>query len=277
MCCARSIRLAGVAGLALGGTWLPGAELPNPAPAQAAAASRKAEFKLLVPAADTARALSALKLNPQRAVTAIVCYFDTSDGALDAKHLILRARQQGAANGESTVKLRAAEGLTALGDAERAIPSEQDWVDETGATFSRSLDNGSLAKDLVSKVAAGQVPVVELFTAAQRQLITARVPDLKWEQLHCFGPLRAEIWRQQAQLPGFPSAVTVELWHLQKPDQKLDLLEISAKAKPKSPAQAQALAKQFYAAAKTAGLGDPSGQTKTRMVLDFFQPPVRDQ
>jgi len=254
---------------------MPGAEVPKPAPVQAAAASRKAEFKLLVPAADTARALQVLKLDPQRAVTAIICYFDTPDGVLDAQHLILRARQQGEGNGESTVKLRAAEGRTALSDAERAIPSEQDWVDETGATFSRSLDNASLAKDLVSKVAAGQVPVVELFTAAQRQLITVRVPDLKWERLHCFGPVKAEIWGQQAQLPGFPSAATIELWHLQKPDQKLDLLEISAKAKPKSAPQAQALAKQFYAAAKAAGLGDPAGQTKTRTVVDFFQPPVR--
>lgn len=256
---------------------MPGAEVPKPAPAQADAASRKAEFKLLVPATDTPRALQALKLDPQRAVTAIVCYFDTPDGALDAKHLILRARQQGEANGESTVKLRAAEGETTLSDGERAIPAEKDWVDQTGATFSRSLDNVSLAKDLVSKVAAGQAPVVGLFNAAQRQLIAARVPDLKWDQLRCFGPVKAEIWRQQAQLAGFPGAATIELWHLQKDGRKLDLLEISAKAKPKSAEQAQALAKQFYAAAKTAGLGDPAGQTKTRMVLDFFQPPVRDQ
>jgi hypothetical protein len=61
-------------------------------------------------------------------------------------------------------------------------------------------------------------------------------------------------------------------WRLEKDGRTLEILEISAKAKADTEEQAQALAKQFFGAAKAAGLGEPSGRTKTKQVLEFFKP-----
>jgi hypothetical protein len=143
---------------------------------------------------------------------------------------------------------------------------------KTGRTLSRSLDRKSLAMGLVSKVAAGQLPVAELFSEPQRKLVMGRMKDFKMESLRRYGPVGALIWRQQWKLHGFPEEVTVERWQLQKDGRTQDVLEVSAKAKAETEEQAQALARQFFGAAKTAGLGEPTGQTKTKMVLNFFKP-----
>lgn len=96
--------------------------------------------------------------------------------------------------------------------------------------------------------------------------------DFRWEDLKCYGPAEARIWRQQLKFQGFPERVTVELWQLRKDGQIQDVLEVSANAKAETSEQARALARQFFGAAKAAGLGEPTGQTKTKLVLDFFQP-----
>ena len=170
------------------------------------------------------------------------------------------------------MKLLTAAGATDLTDAERAIQPEQDWTNETGPTFARSVDCKSLARGLVSKVADGRAGVDELLSATQRRLVTARMKAFTWESLRRYGPVEAQIWRQQRRLHGFPNEVTVELWQLRQDGRTQDILELSAKVSPKTEAQAQALVKQFFAAAKVAGLGEPAGQSKTRMVLDFFKP-----
>jgi hypothetical protein len=233
---------------------------------------RKNELKLLVTATNTEAAIRSLKLDQYNAQKGIVCFFDTSDTALATQHLILRTRQKGDGTGDSTVKLRAAEGATELSDAERAIQPEQDWTSDNGPTVSRSSERDGLSRGLVAKVAAGQVRVAELFNAAQRKLVTARMRNFKWENLRRYGPVETLVWHQQRQFQGFPEKVTVELWHLQKDGRRQDVLEVSANVKTETDEQAQALARQFFSAAKAAGLGEPTGQTKTRMVLDFFTP-----
>jgi len=117
-----------------------------------------------------------------------------------------------------------------------------------------------------------QAAVEELFNAEQRQLVASRMKDFPWERLRRYGPIEAEVWAQQWKLYGFPEAVTVELWHLRWEDRTQDILEVSAKARGQTEAQTQALARQFFAAAKAAGLGEPAGQTKTTLVLVFFKP-----
>lgn len=232
----------------------------------------KNEIKLLVTAENPEQALKSLKLDEARAVAQTVCFFDTGDAALEAVNLILRAREKAGEAGESTVKLRTIPSETELSEAEQAIPLEQDWTHVDGPTFSRSVDHAALAAGLVSKVAAGEAPVRALFSEEQRALVTARVKDFKWEDLKCYGPLEARVWRRQCKLPGFSGDVTVELWHLKKEGQVRDILEVSSKGKAETPEQAHALASQFFAAAKAAGLGEPTGQTKTKQVLDFFKP-----
>jgi len=233
---------------------------------------RKSEIKLFVTAANTEQAIKALKLDQHKAKKRTVIFFDTGDRSLATNHLILRARQQGDGRGDSTVKLRAPEGATELSDAERAIQPEQDWTNEKEPTLSRSKDRESLAKGLVSKVVAGQLNVAELFDAEQQELVSGRMNGFNWADLRLYGPVEAEVWKQQWKLDGFPDDVTVELWHLQKDGRMQDILEVSANAKAETDEQAKELAQRFFAAARAAGMGEPTGSTKTQMVLDFYQP-----
>jgi len=234
---------------------------------------RKNEIKLFVTAANTEQAIKALKLDEHQAKLRTVVFFDTSDRSLAANHLILRARQPGKGRrGDSTVKLRAPEGAVELSDAELAIQPEQDWTNENEATLSRSKDRESLAKDLVPRVIAGQLAMADLFDEEQHELVAGRMKDFNWAQLRLYGPVRAKVWRQQWKLDGFPEDMTVELWHLQKEGKTQDILEVSATAKAETEEQAKELARRFFAAARAAGMGEPTGQTKTQMVLDFFQP-----
>ena len=257
-------------GLALGAETLLGAELPSPRPN--APQARKNEFKLLVTAANTPQAMKALKLEEHRAVKQSVCFFDTDDGALEANGLILRAREKAGEPGQSTVKLRAIDDATELSDVERAIQPERDWTHESGPALSRSLDHASLSRGLVLEVAAGRAAVAELFDEAQRKMVSERMKNFHWESLRRYGPVKSKVWRQQWTLQGFPQKVTAELWQLQQGARTQDILEVSANAKAETDAQAQALARQFFVAAKAAGLGEPAGQTKTKTVLDFFKP-----
>lgn len=247
--------------------------LPSlPLPGSTAPAVWKNEIKLLVTAENAQQAIKALKLNEHRDEKQIVCFFDTNDRLLEANNLILRVREQEDGGGESTVKLRALDGATELSNAEQVIRPEEDWTSENKHTFSRSVDCDSLAKGLVSKVIKGQAAVIDLFNEAQRKIVAARLKDFQWESLKLYGPVEAQVWRQQWKFYGFPKEVTVELWHLQQDGRTQDILEVSSKAKADSEAQAQTLAKQFFEAAKAAGLGESLGETKTRKVLDFFKP-----
>ena len=234
--------------------------------------ARKNEIKLFVTPANTEQAIAALKLDASKAVEQTVCFFDTADGALESQNLILRARQKDAEPGESTVKLRAIAGTTHLSEAERAIRPEQDWTHESSPTLSRSMDWASIETGLVTRIATGEGKVRELFNADQQNLVMARMRDFNWESLKRYGPVMAQVWREHRTLDGFKEKVTIEHWHLEKDGRSLEVLEISAKAKADTEAHAQALAKQFFEAAKAAGLGEPSGQTKTKQVLEFFKP-----
>jgi hypothetical protein len=71
-------------------------------------------------------------------------------------------------------------------------------------------------------------------------------------------------------LKNFPRAATVECWHLTRDGRTLDILEVSAKARAQTDAEAKELVKQFFKATEEAGLGRPGGQSKTQIVLDFF-------
>lgn len=236
---------------------------------------RKNEIKLYVTAENAGQAMQALKLDEHKAKKRTVVFFDTSDRALAAQHLILRARQGGkGSRGDSTVKLRAPAGATELSAAELAIQPEQDWTNEHEPTLSRSKDRESIAKGLVSQVIAGELAVAELFDAGQQELVTARMKNFNWSDLRLYGPVKASVWRQQWKLDGFPEDVTVELWRLKKAGETKEILEVSANTRAETDEQAKELAQRFFAAAKAAGMGEPSGQTKTQMVLDFFQPGV---
>jgi len=239
----------------------------------AAPFARKNEIKLFVTVKDVEQALRVLKLDEADAVRQTVCFFETADGALEAQHIILRARQKENQLGDSTVKIRVDENTGAqLSEAELSIMPEQDWTNETEAALSRSRNNKHLPMGLVPRAAAGEASIAELFNKKQKKLVSARIGDLDWGSLRRYGPVETEVWREYRQFDGFPEKITIERWHLEKGGKTLEILEVSAKTKAETEEQALAMAKQFFGAARNAGLGEPSGQTKTRMVLDFFKP-----
>ncbi len=233
---------------------------------------RKNEVKLFVTAANAAQAMKALNLDAHPYTQQTVCFFDTIDRALEASNLILRARQKGDEPGESTVKLRMDGDAMNLSDAERRLKPEQDWTSETKLSLSRSLGDDTLATGLVATVAAGQGGVVTLFNEAQRRLVNERMKDFRWDSLKRYGPVETRVWRQQWKLRGFPEEVTVELWNLERDGRRQDVLEVSATAKADTEAEAHEMVRKFFAAARAAGFGESTGLTKTKMVLDFFQP-----
>lgn len=247
---------------------LAGAELETTAPTFA----RKNEIKLFVTPGNTEQALKALKLDEKIAVRQVVCFFDTGDGALRANHLILRARQKEGEAGESTVKLRAMEGETELSDAERAIQPEQDWANENEPTLSRAMDSELLPNGLVPKVTASDGDVSELFDEKQQKMVITRMADFKWDRLKRYGPVETLVWQQHRKFVGFKERVTIELWRLEKDGRKMEILEVSTKVKAGTEEKARAMAKKFFLSARAAGLGEPSGKTKTQMVLEFFKP-----
>jgi hypothetical protein len=248
-------------------------EPPSPPPAATATpAAGKQEIKLVVTAANAARAIKGLKLDKKHAVQQIACFFEIGDGTLQANHLILRARQKAAGPGESTVKIRVSEAATELTVAERALELEQDWTAENKVAFSRSISHSALPEGMVAMAAAGKIPVKLLFNESQRDLVSARIKDFDWDRLRCFGPVKVEVWRKQWKIEGFSEKVTVELWKLQRDGKKMDILEVSAKTTAESAVHAQALANQFYAAAKASGMGEPAALTKTQVIMGFFNP-----
>lgn len=100
------------------------------------------------------------------------------------------------------------------------------------------------------------------------------MPGLKWEDVKCFGPVSAHIWKK-VPLPGFEnSAMTVEDWSLDKGDgkPKEDVLEVSVKGEGLSAPQLAAFISDFFHAAEAQHLGVPSGESKTKRVLGFFAP-----
>lgn len=250
----------------------PGA--PGPASQDSAASfARKNEIKLFVTVQDIEQALNVLKLDEADAVRQTVCFFETADGALEARHVILRARQKENQPGDSTVKIRVDENAGAqLSDAELSITPEQDWTNETEASLSRSRNNKHLPMGLVPQAASGEARIADLFNKKQKKLVSARMGDFDWGSLRRYGPVETEVWREYRQFDGFPEKITIERWRLEKDGKTLEILEVSAKTKAETEEQARVMASQFFGAARAAGLGEPSGLTKTRMVLDFFKP-----
>ena len=253
--------------------WVYGADVPPP-PSHATAPlpAAKIEIKLLVPADKVVVATKMLKLDEKPGVKEQVFFFDTSDYSLNAKHLILRARQKAGHPADSIVKLRTVAGAGELSDAEKGIKPEEDWTNETSPAISRSIRNVPLPDGLLGEVDQGRWSVDKLFNGAQRQMVEARIKNFHWETLRRFGPIEAELWEHKFKLKGFPEPVTVERWHIERDGRTLHILELSAKARTDANSDTKKLVGEFFNAAEGAGLGRPGGQSKTMLVLDFFKP-----
>ncbi len=231
----------------------------------------RSELKMVVPPDRVAAAFAALRLAEKTPASLEVVFFDTADAALQSRNVILRVRHRAGTPGDSTVKIRTTTNDDALGEAEKAITPELDWINPDAPAVSRSISH-ELPPDQYNAVLHDGASAETLFSDKQRQLVETRRPGLAWTDLVAHGPVRAEVWDRQCKLKGFPKPVTVERWHLERGGQKAEIFEVSVKVSTSSETEAKELAIAFFQAAEDAGFGRPSGQSKTQLVLDFFRP-----
>jgi CYTH domain len=239
------------------------------APAKKSAGDRS-EVKLVIQAERAAAAAATLGLAEKTPAPLEVLFFDTKDAALQARHLILRVRHKAGTPGESTVKLRMTSGEDALSQDEESIPAEAEWTNADVPLMSRAL-NYKIPPDQYNAVLHSGASAETLFSGKQRRLVESRLPNFSWPSLVAHGPVQGEVWDRQCQLKGFPIAISVERWHMQKDGKNAEILEISAKVKSGSEADAKEMASSFFQAAEAAGFGPPNSLTKTQVVLDFFR------
>lgn len=248
-----------------------GEGLPAPDSNPVPTGPRRIEVKLVLPADKVANAEATLMQPGTHTIEADIMFFDTPERGLAAAGLILRARWKSDGRGDSTVKMRGSDSARELSDEEKAVRPEEDWVNDRQPLVSRSLNNLGLSKEVIHAVIFGTAPPQTLFDAEQIRLIEARMAHFRWDRLQSLGPIHAELWSRSIRLKDFSKPLVAERWHAQKDGRVLDVLELSAKANPKSDEAARALAQKFFAAAAAAGFGSSSGASKTQLVADFFQ------
>lgn len=241
----------------------------------AAEEAHDAEVKLIVPAALAVEARKSVEPADVAPEGEVVCFYDTADLRLQAAGVILRARQKEGKKGESTVKLTYPDAAAAAADSSTSVKVEEDWVDLKAPRLSRSIDGEEKLKDDgAKKLAQGTLEASEAFDKGQRKLVENRVPGLNWDEVRCFGPISARIWKK-VPLAGFADAkMTVEDWLLLKADgvTKDEVLEVSVKGKALSAEQLKTFVETFFQAAAKQNLGSPDAQSKTKRALKFFAP-----
>lgn len=250
---------------------------------QGGAASHAAAWKLLDPGGGM--------LKDQEHTDEEVCFFNTDPPSLG--DLILRARNKKKIDPDkpgkvkestdSTVKVRVdAHSSKPPGDFEKSIPAEEDWTGASHANLSRSVDWKASKKDDkpgptgAAFAAAVKNPAMskDLFQGTgQSKLIHEHFGSLDWSTLKCYGPVRAQVWKETYKVGGaFPKA-TIEDWTLETPGKAaVQVLEISVKLTVADDADAKAKAGEFFTALKDAGFGSPQTTSKTALVLEYYKP-----
>ncbi|WP_395743099.1 hypothetical protein [Prosthecobacter sp.] len=234
----------------------------------------KAEVKLIVPGELAGPAREKFEAAGGEPELETVCFFDTADQKLQAAGIILRARKKGDNAGDAIVKLTYKTAEAAAADVIDDVKVEEDWVDQVQPRLSRTIDRGKpLSDDQAAALKTGALSARDALDEAQRALVEKRVKGLKWEDVKCYGPIAARIWKD-VKFPGaITKKMTVEDWSMAKDGAAEEkILEVSAKGKKLTAKELAAFVKDFFSTAKTQKLGEPSGESKTKRALQFFAP-----
>ncbi|MGB8909984.1 MAG: hypothetical protein WCC84_14660 [Candidatus Cybelea sp.] len=227
------------------------------------------EVKVTVPETSRRSALAALGIDPLEVELRQVYFFDTSDLALNACGLIVRARRVKGKDNDSVVKLRRAN-LDGLPNRLRRSPNLAVEVDAMpgGYVCSASM-KGSLGAMDVMDVTAGRRPINKLYSKEQQAFYTAFAPHgLELRGLSVLGPIN--VFKLKFKPAGLERKLVVEQWNY--PDGSR-ILELSTKATPD-----QAIAAAFDVKSLLTKVGvDVSGEqrTKTKTALEFFSRELR--
>lgn len=237
--------------------------------------AEKAEIKMLIDQSVLPHAKSKLKAAPAGDPEVRVCFFDTPEARLNDKNLILRARL--GKDVDAVVKLRGTN--EPPGNGFPTLEKESDWVAPGDVKTSYSIKTDNLDEAKMRDVIDGKLELHEILSDEQKRFAATaagmKAIKFPWGDLRRYGVIEA--WKSKIDLSKFKD-VTVEFWRLTKGGTQLELLEISIKtgkkdSKDKRPVKE--IADEFYQAAKDAGLGTATGESKTQKVMEFFKPGIK--
>jgi hypothetical protein len=230
----------------------------------AAGSDEHAEIKLLVQGDKVPEAMAALKLTRPSNKHYQIYFVDTAEFRLDHAGLILRLRDKGKGNTETTVKFRPEDPSKAID--EEWLPKlarEPEWLVGKGQNLSYSLEQEITGTELLRNPSDN---LDALFSAEQKAFF-------KWvmnEQfdpagLNVFGPIAAEIWEWDK--PAVGDKVSAELWKLGDKQ----IFELSRKTKLDS---LKKKAEDFEKAFQNKGVAvDLDPESKTKKALEYYSKP----
>jgi hypothetical protein len=235
--------------------------------AKAFALSRKStsiELKLTIPATGHRATIKRLKLDPVEAQPRQAFFFDTPNLDLYKAGVVVRARRIQGGRGDTVIKLRPVEPDHVDPDLLRTSGFKIELDMMPGGFVCSASFKGTCTNKEILEVSAGDTPLSELFSKAQRAFYEAHAPaGLSLDSLVTMGPV---FLLKAKHLPkDFERGITVEMWLY--PDGSR-ILEVSTKCLPEEAFQAAAEFKAYLARCGIAlsGVQEP----KTRNALEFF-------
>ncbi len=230
-------------------------------------AKDEAEIKLPVDSKDIDHAKKELRLDqlPEEART--IYFFDTEKLKLldhDGGAVVLRARKKGGKKPEITVKFRPKKSVdqdtVKKWEGIEGFKAEAEWIIGKGPSTSYSLER---------KVdTLGDEPKIgKLISDEQRKFLKEFTGiKLETDHLKAFGPIKASAWVWEEKDPAIDDKeVGAELWDIPK----VQLFEISRKAKNNQLDKKAAAFEEFYKAKKIHV--DPDPDSKTRKALESLK------
>jgi len=220
-----------------------------------------AEIKLLVQSDKIGAARTALKLAAKPDKRYQIYFVDTAKFGLSNAQLILRLRDKGKSQTETTVKFRPADSSLPLDKKWRGkLEKEVEWLVGKGENISYSLKQEIEGTDLLKRPGEN---LDALFSGEQKKLFKDIMKkEFDPAKLTVFGPIAAEIWEWKED--AVDDKVSAELWHLGAEQ----ILEVSRKAKTEN---LENKAAEFAAAFKSKGIALAANpESKTRKALEYY-------
>jgi hypothetical protein len=232
--------------------------------AKAVAGAEGIEIKATIPDRQIGPALRRFGLTTRNDEERYIYFFDTPNLDLLAAGIIARARRIVGDEHDSTVKFRPVDPARVNRNWRkyRGFKIEAD-ASETAMVKSASFSM-PVAKGAIKRVAAGKLPIADLFTDEQEAFLASTAKRrIDFTKAVVLGPLLAQRW--DVVVPACPWPIAVELW--KRGDGKR-LLEVSIKAPI---VQAATAIGGFMAFLAEVGADrDRNEQTKTRWALDYY-------
>ena len=235
--------------------------------AKAFALSRKStsiELKLSIPATGHRATIKRLKLDPVEAQPRQAFFFDTPNLDLFKAGVVVRARRIQGGRGDTVIKLRPVEPDHVDPDLRRTAGFKIELDMMPGGFVCSASFKGACTNKEILDVSAGDTPLSELFSKAQRAFYEEHAPaGLSLDSLVTMGPVF--LLKAKHQPKDFERGITVEMWLY--PDGSR-ILEVSTKCLPEEAFQVIAEFKAYLAKCgiELSGVQEP----KTRNALEFF-------